>query len=222
MEKEVGEMFVMGVFERAAIAGVLGFALSLYLGIAKLWAGRLRIKLENINFATSKNNNDRVFFVILTLTNKSSNPFSLVSLSVNEPPRNASISPVVYSYNDRIVDVGTFQVEFVKLSTRFPVRFDSYASHEIFCTIDCPQILQTLRNFHPLPTRGRWEYLRKLCHRIRKSNTHQPRIRLVFHTSKGRRAIYLSKYFRGLHDFEWLREYAVQKAIHEGKIIYPS
>lgn len=199
-------------------AGIAGFFLSLLLAVSQIWANRLRIRGADCVLVEPHSIPGSVFLYVC-LFNRTNLPFSLIDIHINAGPgrRNIPIEKTVRTY----ASSGNAQkapVEPVVLSQAFPVRFDSYGA-EVFLLEVLRQHIDT-KSLHPDepahsqagPRRKQFPQIRKLCRR-------QPRLRLKLRTSRGRFSVTVR--IGSVQGWAWLEAYAVQKAGHEGKILFP-
>ena len=210
--------FTLTVADLVDIAGIAGFVLSLLLAISQIWSSRLRIDADSGVFIQTSLFPESIFLDVI-LYNKTSLPFSLIQIQIDSGKgyRNMPIEKTVRTYQgheskDRLA------VKPVVLSREFPVKFDSYAAEEFFLEVSHLHINPLL--LHPgEATHNPTGRLRTLFHRIRKLCTPPPRLRLVLHTSRGRRVVSIP--VTPFQDWDWLETYAVRKAGHAGLIVFP-
>lgn len=201
-------------------AGIAGFALSLFLAIINVWTNRLQIKMsECVLVESDPKRFPNSIFLYVCLVNKTNLPFSLVSVHI-DAGKNHSHIPIestVRTFQAPLTD-DKAGVEPVVLSQAFPARFDSYAA-EVFLLEVLRQNID-VQSLHPDdPTHNQTGHLHRRFLQIHKLCRHRHLPWLVLNTSRGRRAIPID--VASVQQWEWLRQYAVQKAGHEEKLIFP-
>lgn len=216
------------------IAGVLGFVLSLLIVMSRILASRLKIKVEDIVFIDDQEFPKSVF-ISFFISNRIKLPFSLISISLkfiefNDVKKfrlkkflcgcvhNVSISPVVLTYSDLNPTKDKYPVKPVILSSKYPLRFDSYDALHVLIEVD-RQHGSGLSHILHQQARSPKEPGHPLFRRIRNIYTRQPLPLLVLNTSRGRREACLC--VSAVEDRKWLEAFAVRKAALEGKVIFP-
>lgn len=205
----------------ADTAGVAGFILSLFLAVSQIWKNRLKISVDECIVINRKNTSQHIFF-FLRLCNKTSVPFSLTDILVDDGTGRGPVrrDTTVFTYNspgsgvgpDRKLPVGS-----VVLSPAFPLRFEPYGAEEMLIQVCRQQI--NMQYLHPGdPEHSPRGHLQSLFHRIRRRCMRLPQPRLVFRTSRGQRAVAL--YVQSTQPWEWLEKYAVQRGALEEKLVF--
>ena len=199
-------------------AGVAAFALSLTLAVLQIRSSLLRLKVESVTLILP----DEVpgsAFLHLVLINRTRVPVTVTGVYLLDGVGKKPIptEPTVRTFRFR-GDATRFPVGPVVLSTRFPLRLDSYAAEPLLLEVSRRSIDTSTLHLdgsagspkgpaHPLP-----RAFRKLC-------TPRSRPRLVFHTARGRRAV--SVRVSSVQGWPWLETYAVRKAASEGSVEFP-
>ena len=199
-------------------AGIAGFLLSLALAISQLWANRLRVSATDCVLVETNRAHDSIF-IYTCLYNKTRQPFSLIDVCVVAGKERDEI-PVkknVITYSSKGSD-SRAPVKSVVLSRAFPVRFDSYAAEALLLEVPRQRIdMKALHPDDPACSQEELPYTQSLqTHRPYK---HRPQLRLMLRTSRGRSSIPVQ--IASVQGWEWLKKYAVQKAGHEEKILFP-
>lgn len=200
------------------IAGVLGFVLSLILAVLQLIRNRLRIFASPAILIDANPRVPGSIFLLLTLANKISLPFSLISVSIKETPtgRIIPVETTVRTYTCHPTEV-RLAVKPVVLSQGFPARFEPYESKVFLLELLRQNIdMKFLRPGDPTHNPGeqsRIQYLLDMPYR------HQLPLRLVMNTSRGRREVPI--FVSESQSWDFLEKYAVQKAAYEEKIVFP-
>ena len=204
--------------QRVNIAGVLGFVLSVILAINQLLSNKLRISLESLVIIDAAENVPGSIFVLATLSNKISRPFSLISVCLKDAV-NKTVTPVkqtARTYSCRATAT-KLEVKPVVLSSKFPVRFEAYDTHVLLLELPRRCIDMTLlRPDVPAHNPAAPSRIRRLLHM---PYTRPLPLRLVLNTSRGRREAPISVY--SVQSWEYLESYAVRKAAYEGNIVFP-
>ena len=199
------------------IAGIAGFLLSLFLAVSQFLANRLHIKAERFILIDANEIQDAVFLYVC-LYNQTSLPFSLVDVYINAGHnyKHVPIERTVRTYYFKGNPGKRAPAGPVVLSPAFPVKFDSYGA-EVFLLevlrqhIDMQFLRPDSRNQEESPHK-RFSLFRRLYKRL-----FPPR--LILRTSRG--SISIPVRVESVQGWDWLENYAVQKAGHEGKISFP-
>ena len=197
------------------IAGILGFALSVYLAIRQIISNRMSISAKPFILIEAYDEAPDSVFLLATLYNRTSNPFSLISLYIRDRTNKSDIpiQPGVRIYSAKTTE-DKAAVKPVVLSSRFPVRFEPYDAHVLLLELDRQNI--DMKLLHPCDPahdpEGRSRIQRFLC----KPYMHRLPLRLMLNTSRGRRAIPI--YVSATEKWKYLERYAVRKAAHEDKL----
>ena len=200
------------------VAGIAGFLMSIILAILQFRANRLRVSAMECTLIETTHARDSVFLYVC-LNNKTRQPFSLVDVCIDAGGKLGEI-PVkktvrTYPKGDPGKRAPTGPVV---LSPAFPVRFDSYAA-EVFLFEVARQHID-IKSFHlDAPVDSQAELPYRQSPRTHRPCKHRPRIRLKLYTSRGRLSV--SAQIASVQGWEWLERYAVQKAGHEEKILFP-
>lgn len=199
-------------------AGISGFVLSLVLAISQLWANRLRVKSANgVLIETDRARNS--IFLYVCLYNRTNIPFSLIDIHIDagRDHRNISVERTVRTYCSKGVAGKKFPAGPVVLSREFPARFDSYAAEVFLLEVHRQHIdMKLLRQ--DAQARNQTEHPRRQSPQIRMLYKRQPPLWLKLRTSRGRLSVPVQ--IESVQGWEWLEEYAVQKAGHEEKILF--
>lgn len=200
------------------IAGVLGFVLSLCLAILQLMRNRLRIFASPIILIDANPKAPNSIFLMLTLANKISLPFSLTSVGVKDTST-GKIIPVettVRTYMCHPTEK-RLAVKPVVLSQAFPARFEPYESKVFLLELLRRNIdTKALRPGDPTHNPGEQS---RIQHLLDMPYRHQLPLRLVMNTSRGRREVPI--FVSENQSWDFLEKYAVQKAAYEEKIVFP-
>ena len=199
-------------------AGIAGFVLSMILAVSQIWANRLAVRVADCILINPKDDSKSIFLYVC-LCNKTNLPFSLVGVCIDTGKgfRAVPIERTVRTYSS---DGGGNRaaVKPVVLSQAFPVRFDSYAA-EVFLFEVLRQHID-VQILHPDgPDRSQEEHLRRQYLQIHRQYRHRHLPHLVLSTSRGRLSIPMP--VSSVQDMKWLQTYAVQKAGHEEKLVFP-
>lgn len=198
-------------------AGIAGFFLFLAIAISQLWANRLRISATDCILVETVRARDSAFLYVC-LSNKTKQPFSLIDVRIDTGWRHREIpvKKTVRTYLSKGND-NKAPVKPVVLSRAFPVRFDSYAA-EVFL-LEVPRQCIDMKQFHPdTPAYSQEEPPHSQFPRTHRPCKHRPQIRLKLYTSRG--LLSVSVQIASVQGWEWLEQYAVQKAGYEEKILF--
>lgn len=200
------------------IAGVLGFALSVTLAISGIISNRLRLSVGEIILIEANRKAPDSVFLLFTITNRISVPFSLVNAMIRDKCNKTYVSfeRTVRTYTCRASNE-RLAVKPVVLSQAFPVRFEPYDAKVFLLELSRQRIdMKYLRRDVPVHSQAVHPRIQRLKHKL---CTRRLPLRLVLNTSRGRREapIFVSE----VHSWNFLEKYAVQKAAYEEKIVFP-
>ena len=199
-------------------AGIAGFLLSLTLAIFQFLANRLRVSATNCVLVETAHARDSVFLYVC-LYSKTRQPFSLIDVRI-DAGRGHSEIPVektVRTYRSKGND-SKAPVKPVVLSRAFPVRFDSYAAEAFLLEASRQHI--DMKFLHPdAPACSQEGPPHSQSPQTHKPCKHRPQLRLKLRTSRGLLSVPVQ--IDSVQGWEWLEHYAVQKAGHEEKILFP-
>lgn len=199
-------------------AGIAGFVLSLILALSQLWANRLQVKSATGVLIETDRVRDSIFLYVC-LYNGTNIPFSLLDIHINagRNHKNISVERTVRTYYSKGVAGKKAPAGPVVLSREFPVRFDSYAAEVFLLEVHRQHIdMKLLRQDAQICSQA--EHLHRRFPQIRTLCKHQPLLRLKLRTSRGRLSVPVR--IESVQGWEWLEEYAVQKAGYEEKILF--
>ena len=209
----------MSLNQLVDIAGVCGFILSLILAISKLLSSRLRVKAGTFTIIDTANVPNSVFLFV-TLTNCINVSFSLVDVYIRDIHQKIDIpvEKTVRTYRHRPTN-DRLAVKPVVLSQEFPARFEPYDAKVFLLEVSRRRIyIERLRSLPDASIRN--PEARPLLQRFRyKLYTRQLPFRLMLNTSRGRLSIPI--FVSAVEGWNFLDQYAVQKAAYEEKIAFP-
>ena len=200
------------------VAGVAAFALSLTLAVLQIRSSLLRLKVEGVTLILP----DEVpgsAFLHLVLINRTRIPVTVTGVhlldAIGKEPIPTEQTVRTFRFRG---DAARFPAGPVVLSTRFPLRLDSYAAEPLLLEVSRHRI--DTCNLHPGVSDGSPKGLARLSTRaFRRLCTPRSRPRLVFHTARGRRAV--SVRVSSVQGWPWLEAYAIRKAASEGSVEFP-
>ena len=202
----------------ANVAGVAGFILSLILAVSQLLTNRLKIKASGCVLIETKHVRDSVFLCVC-LHNHTNLPFSLIDLHINAGHgyRNVPVEQTIRTYYSKGDPGKRAPTGPVVLSPAFPVRFDSYAAEVLLLEV----LRQNINTKFLLPDGldNRGERLHTQFHPFHRLYRRLFPLRLKLRTSRG--PISIPVHIESVQGWNWLEKYAVRKAGHEGKILFP-
>ena len=199
-------------------AGIAGFVLSLILALSQLWANRLRVKsADGVLIETDRARNS--IFLYICLYNRTNIPFSLIDIHIDagRAYRNIPVERTVRTYYSKGVAGKKAPAGPVVLSRAFPVRFDSYAAESFLLEVHRQHIDMKLLH-QDAQARSQTERSHGQFHQIRMLCKRQPLLRLKLRTSRGHLSVPVQ--IESVQGWDWLEEYAVQKAGYEEKISF--
>lgn len=200
------------------VAGVAAFALSLTLAVLQIRSSLLRLDVEGVTLILP----DEVpgsAFLHFVLINRTRVPVTVTGAYLLDAIGKKPIptEPTVRTFRFR-GDAARFPVGPVVLSTRFPLRLDSYAAEPLLLEVSRRSI--DTSNLHPDGSAGSPEgRARRLLRAFRRLSSLRSQPRLVFHTARGHRAV--SVRVSSVQGWPWLETYAVRKAASEGSVEFP-